>query len=184
MLLSARTEQHFSALTAQINQQQVDLAKMDQQIMEVWQEIPAEVQQQVRPLLQELESQKTVIENQKTMMGNQRATLEKPQEWLSMMVRRPQTIINRTSDGTGHAAVMVGKSSIFEIPTFNGTGSWELYHMQFEAAAAYSEWTDIEKAVVLTVHLKKAVQQVPIALLQSHIIEYGTQVNYLEQRFG
>ncbi len=47
-------EKHFSALTAQINQQQADLAtlntKMEQQIMEARHEILVEVQQQVRPL--------------------------------------------------------------------------------------------------------------------------------------
>ncbi len=58
-----------------------------------------------------------------------------------------------------------------------------LYHRQFDAAAAHNRWTEMEKAVALTVHLKGAAQQVLAALLQSYTIEYATLVNSLEQKF-
>ncbi len=53
---------------------------------------------------------------------------------------------------------MIEKSSTFKILLFGRTGPWELSHKQFEAAAAYNQWTDAEKAVALIVHLKGAVQ--------------------------
>ncbi len=88
------------------------------------------------------------------------------------------------SDGTWQAAVMVVKPTTFEIPTFDGTDSWELYHKQFEAAAAHNQWNDAEKAVALTVQLQGPEQQVFVPLPQSDTIEYATLVNCLEERFG
>ncbi len=69
---------------------------------------------------------------------------------------------------------MVKKTSTFKIPTFDGTGLWELSHKQFEAAAAYNQWTDAEKAVALIVRLKGAVQQVLAAPPRSDTFEYTT----------
>ncbi len=80
--------------------------------------------------------------------------------------------------------MMVGKPSTFKIPTFDGTGPWELYHKQFETVAAHNQWTYVEKAVALAVHLKGAARQVLAALPQSDNIEYAILVNCLEQRFG
>ncbi len=71
-------------------------------------------------------------------MENQNETLEKLEERLGKVERRPQTAINQTSDDTVHAAVMVGKPSTFKILTFNGTGQWEL----FAASAAHNQWSD------------------------------------------
>ncbi len=164
---------------------------MQQQIIEVKQGIPTEVQQQVLPLQKELEEQKslrenqmTILENQKTVVEKQKATLEKLDERLRKVEERPQAIINQALDGTRQAAMMVGKSNTFKIPTFDGTGLWELYCRQFEAAAAHNRWTEIEQAVALTVHLKGAAQQVLAALPQSDTIECATLVNCLEQRLG
>ncbi len=51
--------------------------------------------------------------------------------------------------------MMFEKPSTFKISTFDGTGPWELHHKQFEAAAAHNQWSDAEKTVALTVHLKR-----------------------------
>ncbi len=159
--------------------------------MEVRQEISAEVHQNVRPLQQELENQKTVMENQQTVMenqqtvmenqqtvmANQKVTFKKLQERFSK-VERPLTITNQTSYNNGQAAAMVGKPSTFKIPTFDGTGPWKLYHMQFEAAAVRNQWADMEKG--------SGSYRAPqgAALSQSNTSEYTTQVQCLGQRFG
>ncbi len=59
---------------------------------------------------------------------------------------------------------------------------WELYHKQFEAATAHNQWIDMDKAVALTLRLKKPAPQVLTALPYGNIIEYAT-LNCLEQRF-
>ncbi len=100
------------------------------------------------------------------------------------MERRTRTIINQITDGTRQAVATIGKPSAFKVPTFDGTGPWELYRKQFEAAVAHNQWTEMEKAVILTAHLEGAAQRLPVALSQSDNIEYATLVNCLEQRFG
>ncbi len=47
---------------------------------------------------------------------------------------------------------------------------------QFEAATAHNQWSDMEKAVALTVHPKGAAQQMLAAMPQSDTIEYTTLV--------
>ncbi len=76
---------------------------------------------------------------------------------------------------------MIGKTTTLKIPTFDGTGPWELYHKQFEAAAAYNEWNDREKTVTLTVHLKGAAQRV---LHQTKIVDRRRQLilSHIEDR--
>ncbi len=108
-------------------------------IKTVTEKIPETVQQ-VQPLQKDLEEQKSVLKNQKATFENHETTLEELKERLSKVERGPQTVINQTSDRTGYAAtVMVGKYSNFKIPTFDGTGPLELYHKQFEVAAAHSQ---------------------------------------------
>ncbi len=99
----------------------------------------------------ELETQKAILENQKTAP-------EKLKGRLGKMEKRPYAIINQASSGTEHAAVVIGKSTAFKIPKFEGTGLWELYHKQFEAAAAHNQWGDEEKVIALTVHLRGPAQ--------------------------
>ncbi len=116
-------------------------------------------------------------------MENQKTTSEKLEERLSKVEKRPQTIINQSSDGTRQAAVMVGKPNTFKIPTFDGTGPRELYHKQFEAAAAHNQWTEMKKALALTVHFKGAAQKVLATLSPEDTIEYAALVDCLEKRF-
>ncbi len=123
-----------------------------------------------------MENQKIILENQKTLLENQetalkkQATLETLKEQLRKVEGRPQSVVNQVSESTRQAAVIIEKPSTFKIPTFDGTGPWELYHKQFEAAAAYNQWTDMEKAIALTVHLTGAAQQVLATLPQSHTL--------------
>ncbi len=81
---NAKPEQHISALTDKIGQQQPDvntlILKREQQIVELRQEIPQEVQRKVLPSQQQLE----MLEEQ-----------------LGKVERRPLTLISQTSDGTG-----------------------------------------------------------------------------------
>ncbi len=70
--------------------------------------------------------------------------------------RRLQTKINQVSDGTRQAAMKAIKPSTFKIPTFDRTDPRELHYKYFEAAAAHNQWTDMEKAVGRTVHIKGA----------------------------
>ncbi len=109
--------------------------------------------------------------------------MEKLEERISKIKRKPQTVINQTSYGAGHALVKVRKPNTFKIPTFDGTGLWELYHKP-EATVAHNQWTDTKKTVALTVELKGATQQELAALSLSDIIKYATLVNCLEQRCG
>ncbi len=59
-----------------------------------------------------------------------------------------------------------------------------VYYKQFEAVAVHNQRTDMEKTVMLIVHLKGVAQQILAALPQSDTIEYATLVNCLKQRFG
>ncbi len=95
----------------------------------------------------------------------EKLTMEKLEERFGRVEQRPPTVINQTSDGTRHAAVMVGKQSSSKIPIVDGTGPWrKLYHKQFEAAVAHNQRCDAEKAVASTQHQKEQAQQVLAAL--------------------
>ncbi len=61
-------------------------------------------------------------------------------------------LVNCGSDVSEASPIAIEKSTIFKIVTFSGTGPWELYHMQFKAATAHNQWTDVETAVILTLH--------------------------------
>ncbi len=71
----------------------------------------------------------------------------------------PQTVFKQMSGGNGHATVIVGKQSTFKILNFDGTGLWEQYYKQYEPAGTHNQWSDTEKAVAVTVHLKGATRR-------------------------
>ncbi len=133
-------------------------------------EVRQEIQTEVRPLQQE--------------MKNQKATLEKLEERFNKVEKRPVALVSNVPGGSEATSMVIGKATTFKIPTFDGSGAWELYHKQFEAAAAHNQWSNAEKAVALTVHLKGTAKQVLAALPQTDNSEYATLVNCLEQRFG
>ncbi len=80
----------------------------------------------------ELEEQKFLLEKHKTAW-------EKLEEWLNKMEKRPLTLVNNVPGGSEASSVVFGEFTIFKIPTFSGTGSWEPYHKQFEAKISWRE---------------------------------------------
>ncbi len=108
----------------------------------------------------------------------------KKEEGLNQMEKRLLTLVHNVPGDSEASSVMTGKSATFKVPTFDGSGAWELYHKQFEATAAHNQWNDVKKDVALTVHLKGPALQVLAALPHSDTIEYASLVNRLEQRFG
>ncbi len=159
LVISAKAEQqqeHLAAISAKADQQHAEMsAKADQQQAEFtalgnkMKEIPKEVKKGVQPLQKKLEEQKPELENHKTALENQKTTLEILEEQLRKLEGRPQP-------SNKWQMVPSMKPSTIKIPTFDGTGPQELYHKQFEAAAAHNQWTDMEKAVALTLHLEAA----------------------------
>ncbi len=65
--------------------------------------------------------------------------LKKLEEWLGKRERRSVTLLNDVSDGSEASPSMIGMSTTFNIPIFDATGPWELYHKQFEAADAHTQ---------------------------------------------
>ncbi len=72
-------------------------------------------------------------------MENQKATLEKLEEWLNNVEKRPVTLVSNVLYGSEAASMVIGKSTTFKIPTVNVTDPWELYHKQFEIAAVHNQ---------------------------------------------
>ncbi len=53
---------------------------------------------------------------------------EKLGKRLGKMEKRPATLVIAVSDASEAFLVIIWKSTIFKIRTFNGSGPWELYH--------------------------------------------------------
>ncbi len=75
--------------------------------MEERQEIPLEVQQQLRPQQQEREKQKI--------------TWDKLEKRISKMENRPVTLVSNIPGDSEASTVVIGKSTALKIPTFDET---------------------------------------------------------------
>ncbi len=56
--------------------------------------------------------------------------LEKLEERLGKIERRPVALVNSASSGSEASPVVIGKTTTFKIPTFDGAGPWKLHHKQ------------------------------------------------------
>ncbi len=98
-----------------------------------------------------MEWEETLIHPLQQQLKEQKTATKKLEEQLS----KTETLVSNVPGGTEVSSAVIGKSTTFKIPTFDGTAPRELYHKQFEAAAAHNQWSNAEKTAAPTVHLKR-----------------------------
>ncbi len=126
-----------------------------------------------------MEWEERLIHPPQQQLKEQKTARKKLEEQLS----KTETLVGNVPGGTKVSSAVIGKSTTFKISTFDGTAPWELYHKQFEAAAAHNQWSNAKKTVAPIVHLKRVAQRVLTVLPRSDTIEYVSLVNCLEKRF-
>ena len=78
------------------------------------------------------------------------------------------------------------KSKMLEPETFDGTSSaeWSEYLIHFEQIAEWNNWTDLQKAKMLSIKLRGEAQKLLGNLSQSQYNDYQTLKSMLSQRFN
>ena len=69
-------------------------------------------------------------------------------------------------------------------PLYDCHSSWDAHITQFEMLAQLNHWTEVEKATLLAVSLRRAALKVLSNLLADHRSDYRALVTALENRFG
>ena len=67
---------------------------------------------------------------------------------------------------------------------FDGKGTWDAYHTQFEMLARINKWNDLDKAAYLAISLRGSAATVLVNLPPDHRQDYNALTAALQARFG
>lgn len=85
---------------------------------------------------------------------------------------------------TNNCGGIITTRNVVKPPTYDGNSSWENYKRQFEAAASANHWTELDKAISLTVSLRGDAINVLQTIPPSEEKDYQQLVKRLNARYG